>query len=279
MSAPSTESWLQGHSYLRPLAELRVQVDRAAAEIGVPSAPIPEWESYREEFETGVPLLASTGASIELEPAAARVGELLGRLEAAPLAEGLAAEVSALSAAMRRGPEISRGLLGWLLGGDGVELPAPGLSRFLGWTLLEHSLRPAVEDFARWRDEERWLRRYCPTCGAPPAMAQIAGTEPARHRLLSCGCCRARWRFRRTQCPFCENDVHRISGITMEGEPALRIDHCEACKGYLKTYVGEGSEGLFLADWTSLHLDLLALDRGLKRLGRSLYDVESLLVT
>jgi FdhE protein len=64
----------------------------------------------------------------------------------------------------------------------------------------------------------------------------------------------------------------------MEGEPALRIDHCEACRGYLKTYVGEGSEDLFLADWTSLHLDLLALDRGLKRLGRSLYDMESLLV-
>ena len=107
-------------------------------------------------------------------------------------------------------------------------------------------------------------------------MAQIAGVD-ARTRLLSCGCCVTRWRFRRTQCPFCENDAHRLSGIKMDGEPELRIDFCEACRGYLKTYEGHGKESLQLADWTSLHLDLLAHQRGLRREAASLYDLESLL--
>jgi FdhE protein len=59
--------------------------------------------------------------------------------------------------------------------------------------------------------------------------------------------------------------------LAIEGESRLRIDYCEACSGYLKTYTGEGSEALFLADWTSIHLDIIARDRGLKRLAASLY--------
>ena len=51
------------------------------------------------------------------------------------------------------------------------------------------------------------------------------------------------------------------------------IDYCEACGGYLKTYDGEGNESVLLADWTSLHLDILARDRGLKRRAASLYDL------
>jgi FdhE protein len=61
--------------------------------------------------------------------------------------------------------------------------------------------------------------------------------------------------------------------LAIEGEGNLRIDYCESCRAYLKTYNGEGSETLLLADWTSLHIDLIAADRGLKRLASSLYDL------
>jgi FdhE protein len=59
--------------------------------------------------------------------------------------------------------------------------------------------------------------------------------------------------------------------VAIEGESSLRIDYCEACGGYLKTYNGEGSESVLLADWTSIHLDILARGRGLKRLAASMY--------
>ena len=55
---------------------------------------------------------------------------------------------------------------------------------FLGWTAMARALRPVVDAFERWRDEERWLRSYCPTCGSHPAMAQLVGVDPGRKRLL-----------------------------------------------------------------------------------------------
>ncbi len=207
---------------------------------------------------------------------AAAVGYLLRTLQARPLPDPIAGELAALTAELGRNPELSGKVLSFLLGDDSVEPPSPGLLRFLGWMVLARALRGVVEGFAGWRDDERWLRRYCPTCGAGPAMGQIAGTDQARHRLLCCGRCRTRWRWRRTQCPFCEKDSHRLAGIKVEGEPALRIDHCTECRGYLKTYVGEGQEQLLLADWTSVHFDLLARGRGLERRATSLYDLDSL---
>ena len=161
-----------------------------------------------------------------------------------------------------------------LLNNDSFPSTHSGLLRYLTWTVLARHLRAVVDAFNQWRDEERWLRNYCPMCGQPPAMAQLVGIEPGRLRLLSCGCCRTRWRYRRTGCPFCEpRDDHRLAVVAVDGEGGLRIDYCEICKGYLKTYNGEGSESVLLADWTSLHLDVLARDRGLKRLAASLYEL------
>jgi FdhE protein len=64
-----------------------------------------------------------------------------------------------------------------------------------------------------------------------------------------------------------------FSVLIIEGEGGLRIDFCERCRGYLKTYVGEGSEEVMLADWTSIHADMIAVGRGLKRLASSLYEL------
>src|SRR4051812_28675728 len=72
--------------------------------------------------------------------------------------------------------------------------------------------------------------------------------------------------YRGTGCPFCRNeDDHRLAVIAVEGQGGLRIDYCEQCRGYLKTYQGQGSEMVLLADWTSIQLDMIALDRGLRR--------------
>lgn len=61
--------------------------------------------------------------------------------------------------------------------------------------------------------------------------------------------------------------------LMIESEGGLRIDYCKSCQGYLKTYCGQGDEGVLLADWSSIHLDIVARDRGLNRLGAPLYDI------
>jgi FdhE protein len=106
-------------------------------------------------------------------------------------------------------------------------------------------------------------------------MAQLVGEDPGRRRLLVCGGCRTRWRYGRTGCPFCQTDTNRIAVVAVEGEGGLRIDYCESCRGYLKTYDGRGDEALLLEDWTSLHLDVVAEDRGLQRLAASMFQLET----
>jgi len=263
--------WVAGHPYLKATADLHALIDRAVAEVELSAAAVPAWEPYFDDYRAGVPLLRSSAVPIDLAPVAVGVASLVEKAASLPLPEALAVESRALAAELRDDPDSPRRWLTWLLDLETLAPAQPGLLHYLGWAVLARYLRAVDSGFSRWRDEERWLRNYCPTCGAPPAMAQLVGKDPGRMRFLFCGCCLARWRFKRTGCPFCDSDDHRLLTVAIEGEDELRIDYCEACNGYLKTYVGEGSEGVFLADWTSVHLDVIARDRGLKRLAASMY--------
>jgi FdhE protein len=266
--------WLARHPYLQPVADLHAQVDTALGEVFIPSPAIPTWDGYLEDFHAGVPLLRSSTIAIDLNPVETAVAALLKELASKPLPGRLAEETRVLHAELHQVPDASRRAMAWLLANDSFAPACPGLLQYLSWTVLARYIHPILGSFESWRDEERWLRNYCVTCGAPPAMGQLVGTDPGRLRFLSCGRCGTHWRYRRTGCPFCENvDDHRLTVVAVEGEGGLRIDHCEACGGYLKTYNGEGSESVLLADWTSLHLDVVALDRGLNRLALSLYEL------
>jgi FdhE protein len=265
--------WLEAHPYLRPVAELCAVVERAAAGLVGESAAVPAWDDYESDFRAGVPLLQSANMGIDLEPAGRMAVSLADRLAADSSSERLRAEASALAAELRLEADSPRRVVGALLGDETAAPGSRGLLRYLGWTAARRFLEPVLESFGRWRNEEAWSRRYCSTCGSAPAMAQLMGTDPGRLRLLACGCCGTRWRYRRTQCPFCENDSQRLAVVGVEGEGGLRIDYCESCLGYLKTYDGQGHEDLLLLDWTSLHLDFVAHDRGLKRLAASLYSL------
>ena len=269
------DDWVRSHRFLQPVALMRARID-AAVDAGAAAAALPAWDDYAEDFATGMPLLRSFDAAVDLEPAGRRIVGAIDRLASGPERDALTVDARALSLELDGvGEPPHRLVVEWLLGDDRWMPPVAGLLRCAGWLALSASLGPVLDGFARWRDDDRWLRRYCPACGSLPAMAQLAGRDPGRRRLLSCGCCGSRWRYGRTECPFCETDSHRLAGHAVHGEGGLRIDYCEACRAYLKTYDGEGDEAVMLADWTSFHLDVAAQDRGLKRVAASLYDLES----
>jgi len=254
--------WLARHPYLQPVADVHALVDAMAAGVAVPTAPIPDWDHYASDFQAGVPLLQSSTVAFDFAAVETAVYSLIRQVASASLPEPLATSCRDLVAELET---------------TDLRAPAhPGLLCYLGWAVLARYLAPVVGAFDAWRNEERWLRNYCPTCGELPAMAQLVGKDPGRLRKLSCGRCRTRWRYRRTGCPFCDSqDGHRLAVVSVEHEAGLRIDYCDVCSGYLKTYDGEGSESVLLADWTSLHLDMIARDRGLKRLAVSLYDLDA----
>jgi FdhE protein len=266
--------WLETHSYLQPLASLQAHINAEIAEIPIASPSTPEWDGYADDFHAAVPLLHSPKAGIDLDPVEKYIALLVQKLAASSLPYSLAEESKILNAELCHAPNAPSAAVGWLLYDAPFTTSVPGFLRYIGWKALSLYLAPVVHAFDKWRDEERWLQSYCPTCGALPSMAQLVGKDPGRRRLLCCGCCGTRWWYRRTGCPFCDSqNNHQLSVLTIEGEAPLRIDHCESCNGYLKTYDGEGHESVFLADWTSIHIDIIAQNRGLKRLAQSLYEL------
>ena len=268
------EHWLMKHPYLRLAAEFHAQVAQAVDSIPMGYARIPDWQQYTEDYIRGLPVLAIRPNVVDFEPVERSVGLLLEKLTSMKLPEEIRQQSLELCAEFHGDPAASMRTASWLLDREDVTLPHPGLFRYLGWTMLATYLGPLITTFENWRDEESWLHPYCPICGSGPSMAQLAGTEPARRRMLVCGNCGTRWRFPRMSCPFCQRQSgHQLSTLLVEGEKHIRIDYCECCNGYLKTYNGEGSEGVLLKDWTSFHLDLMAEDYGLMRLGDSRYDL------
>ena len=271
----TSEAWLRAHAYLRPLADLEAHVEAALGRVESGKLVVHAWEAYATDFGAGVPLLSSAEAAVELEPLGVAAVALVAALAKAALPERLALGIRKLDAELRAEPRAPVRVAEWLLGDEGFAPSSPGLLRFLGWKAGARQLAPLVEAFAGWRDEERWLRSYCPTCGSKPAMAQLLGLDPGRKRFLACGACRTRWQYNRTRCPFCEEDAQRIAVVTFGGEAGLRIDSCTSCKAYLKTLEGAQDEAFLLSDWTSLHLDVAARDRGLERRACSLYEFEA----
>ncbi len=158
--------------------------------------------------------------------------------------------------------------------------PAPTVSpllAFLIWKLLAKLLAPWREYLEQRLPDMAWEEPICPLCGAGPSMAQLVRTSTGRKRLLVCGCCTTRWEYKRIGCPHCGNEEQsQLSIIELEDEP-FRIDCCQQCKGYIKTCTGKDDtvgavhEPPLLADWSSLHLDALAMQQGWQRRAESLY--------
>jgi FdhE protein len=112
-----------------------------------------------------------------------------------------------------------------------------------------------------------WHRGYCPVCGAWPLIAELRGVELAE--FLRCSGCGAAWRWQRLECPYCANDDYRaLQTLRVEGEQRFRINVCERCHEYLK--VGNAFDPLpaallALDDVASMHLDVVAIERGYRR--------------
>jgi FdhE protein len=268
------DDWLRSHEYLRPVARFVTEVESALARIEIETAEIPCLESCVDELGAGVPLLASRVATVDLEPAGRAACALVAELSASKLELEQVSRARALHSELARDSAAAHRVVDALMGESALAPEHTGMLRFLGWTAATRCLRPLVRALESRCQDESWMRSYCPTCGSAPAMSQLIGADPGRLRFLACGACGTRWRFARTACPFCDHDAQRLAVVAIEGEAHLRIDACDACRGYLKSYVGNGEEALYLADWTSLHLDLIAQDRGLKRAAASLYTLD-----
>jgi hypothetical protein len=87
------------------MAEVYALIEGAMAEVEAPSAAIPSWDDYLDDYRAGVSLLQSSAVAIDLDPAAAAIDSLVEKTALLPLPDKLAAESRALAADLRRDPE------------------------------------------------------------------------------------------------------------------------------------------------------------------------------
>jgi FdhE protein len=145
-----------------------------------------------------------------------------------------------------------------------------GLDKKIFSFLIQTSTRPSieagVEQLRSELDPETWLKGYCPMCGSLPSLSLLK--EEVGKRYLLCSYCGYQWRIDRIFCPFCKNkDQESLRYFYGEGEKTHRIDLCDKCHQYIKTIdfriIGESDPSL--EDLATLHLDILASQKGFKR--------------
>jgi hypothetical protein len=123
-------------------------------------------------------------------------------------------------------------------------------------------------------DREAWAGSACPACGGL-AQASVIAEESGEFmggspRSLVCGRCAGQWTFARALCTWCsEADPRRLPSFVRDERRAVRIDGCETCGSYVKTFDLREPGGVELVplvdDVATVALDLWAQDQGLVR--------------
>jgi FdhE protein len=145
-----------------------------------------------------------------------------------------------------------------------------GLDKNVFFFLIHNSIRPSieatVEKLLNELNTESWTKGYCPVCGSLPHLSLLK--EEVGKRFLLCSYCGYQWQTDRILCPFCNNkDQESLHYFTAEGEEIYRISFCNKCHQYIKTIDlrTTGEIDPFLEDLATLHLDVIASQKGYKR--------------
>jgi FdhE protein len=129
---------------------------------------------------------------------------------------------------------------------------------------------------------EQWNGAACPVCGGPPQASVIAEQSgefmAGSPRWLVCSRCATWWPFARAVCPTCgEDDSRRLAAYAVEDLEPARIDACDTCRAYIKSFdlrrPGGRDAVPLVDDVATLALDLWAHEQGLHRRARSLAGV------
>jgi FdhE protein len=226
-------------------------------------------EGARAKLAEGVPLLRDENLTVDVKEFRNRWSEICKII--AQHRDGR--EARDLAEAMRRDRVDPQELTRAILSGRPESLlhtwEANELDPSLAPTVLRLALFPwftALDQAAlTMRESVVWQRGYCPTCGSWPLLGEYRGLD--QMRFLRCGLCAASWEAARLYCPFCGTRDHEHLGyLQVEGEEtSYKAATCSQCQGYVKmlsTLTALPPLALLVADVATMHLDLIAAERG-----------------
>jgi len=237
------------------------------------TAPQVNKKLVRSRSDKGLPLLGKEEFAIDLE-AAQRLFHTLSAIGKRSTPK-MGDEIPRITEAVEAGKLDLEGLLSKHYDGDYLTHEAEhcGVDKGILAFLIQASVRPCLEaQMEQLRDSlnlEEWLQGECPLCGSPPQMAQLR--DEGGKRYLQCPFCGCQWRWERIACPYCSNkDFDSLHYLSSEEEEAYRVDLCDHCKGYIKTVDSRKLDydpSLDLEDVVTIHLDILAMEKGYRRSG------------
>jgi formate dehydrogenase maturation protein FdhE len=139
--------------------------------------------------------------------------------------------------------------------------------------LARAALRPYAEVLAARRlAPDRTLRAHaCPFCGGAPWIAhrRAVSDGDGGARFLDCALCGGEWQVTRIHCPSCdEADPVKLPTFQSDRYPAVRIEACANCHGYVKSIDLSLDARLIpeVDDLVSVSMDLWAADEGYTRI-------------
>lgn len=257
-------------------AVLEHQLRRSESPTVVAAAALLAAGGLAEGQPARVPLLELTAAA---DPVLAELDRLVGDLLDGPAAALVPAPLATAGRALQAMPPAERAELvaAWL---DDAALLDPRLGFW-----VQAGAGPILELAAASLPPvgpSQWHGRACPYCGGMPQVSVIAerpgdflGGSP---RSLVCGRCASWWSFPRATCADCgEDNPERLAPHVAQGLGWVRIDGCQTCSGYSKTFDlrEDGARDVvpLVDDVASVSLDLWAHSQGLRRATRSVAGV------
>ena len=275
------QEYLAKHPFLQETAAVQQGVAQAIRN-AVSPMEFPVQEEIKKRTQEGLPLLQNEALQEKIGGAAAEslpqaLTELLAVAVPEPLAEAL--QTLAQWAGMQPSEKLWELIRLVITQNDeklNVLLQAEGLQgtvvRTVIWQLVDVLVPVNLKDYEFWQ-KLGWTRNYCPVCGRQPIMAHLRKEKEGRARFLVCDGCHTEWPFARVGCAYCGNeDLTKMHILEPEGQSAIRLDVCDKCHAYLKTYNEEGEEGIYLQDWATLHFDLLGEEQNLIKKGSVLLE-------
>ncbi|MDF2565989.1 MAG: formate dehydrogenase [Massilibacillus sp.] len=271
-------AYLEKHPFLQEIGQLHTGAEAILAELEVEDFSLPSLSTYAEDFKQGIPLLQHADFQVALgNPVENVMRKLIQGLLKKNVPEALKGFCRSLEGYLANNAAAE--MIGYVLcqEEDSVRsfcekkgLNANALS-YIVWLAVSQVLVTLEKEKDEWQKDLNWDRNYCPVCGSLPVLAQLKKKNQGRERHLVCGNCHTTWHYKRIGCVCCGNEeLNTLRLLESEVEPEMRIDVCDECQSYIKTYLNEGKEAIYLADWTTLHLDMVAEKEGLKRKGNSL---------
>lgn len=270
------DEYLKKHPFLEETANLQLAMEKILTG-AVSPVSFPEKDDIAELVKDGMPLLQQPQLQRTMvKVAAVSLGDCLEALKDIEAPEMMKAALKAWQSwtAEAELTEIQQ-FFDYLLRQEDAEIQSfaadnklhEALVRTLGWQIVEVLVPAEVKDPVFWQGIG-WKRNYCPVCGRQPVLAQLRKEQEGRARVLACDGCHTVWLYARIGCVYCGNDdLKEMHILEPEGEAAMRLDVCDKCHAYLKTYNEEGEEEVYLRDWATIHLDFLGEEKSLQKKG------------